>query len=99
MPKMNRRAFLASSAAINAYPTYAAGKSAAVDEALRSGAVRRKIPAVAAMVGSEAKLLYAGAFGKRDSAGPALAVDGIFRIASMTKAITTVAALQLVEQG
>jgi methyl acetate hydrolase len=99
MPKMNRRAFLASSAAINAYPLCAAGKSAAVDEAVRSGAVRRKIPAVAAMVGSESKTLYAGAFGKRDSAGPALAVDGIFRIASMTKAITTVAALQLVEQG
>jgi len=43
--------------------------------------------------------LYAGAFGTRDSSGVPAAPDSIFQIASMTKAITTVAALQLVEQG
>ena len=51
------------------------------------------------MVASDSKTLYAGAFGRRDASGPAARVDGIFQIASMTKAITTVASLQLVEQG
>ncbi len=43
---------------------------------------------------------YTGAFGKRDgSSGMDVTADSIFRIASMTKAITTTAAMQLVEQG
>ena len=51
------------------------------------------------MFASGNKILYAGAFGTRDSTGVPVKVDTIFRIASMTKAITTAAALQLVEQG
>jgi CubicO group peptidase (beta-lactamase class C family) len=43
------------------------------------------------MVGDEKNIRYAGAFG----AG----VDSLFSIASMTKAVTSVAAMQLVEQG
>ena len=63
------------------------------------GIARRSIPAVVGMVASETKTLYAGAFGRRDASGVPVRVDSIFQIASMTKAITTVAALQLVEQG
>jgi CubicO group peptidase (beta-lactamase class C family) len=70
-----------------------------IDETLRSGIARRKIPAAVGMVATGSKTLYAGAFGKRDSEGTLAAVDSIFAIASMTKAITTVAAMQLVEQG
>lgn len=101
MPHINRRAFLAAAgaAATNASSLFAAGDSAGIDETLRSGIVRRKIPAVVGMVGSGNKALYAGAFGRRDSSGAPLRVDSIFAIASMTKAVTTVAALQLVEQG
>ena len=45
-------------------------------------------------------ILYSGAFGKRDSAsGVDVQPDSIFAIASMTKAITSVAAMQLVERG
>jgi CubicO group peptidase (beta-lactamase class C family) len=45
-------------------------------------------------------VLYEGAFGLRDIVdGPAMARDSVFRIASMTKAVTSVAAMQLVEQG
>jgi CubicO group peptidase (beta-lactamase class C family) len=51
------------------------------------------------MAATADKTLYAGAFGTRDSAGKPVTVDSIFAIASMTKAVTTVAALQLVEQG
>ena len=87
-------------AATNLYTLLAApGGASGVDEVLRSGIARRKIPAVVGMAASESKTLYAGAFGTRDSSGAPVRVDSIFQIASMTKAITTVAALQLVEQG
>ena len=101
MLHMNRRMFLAAGgAATNLYTLLAApGGASGVDEVLRSGIIRRKIPAVVGMAASENKTLYAGAFGTRDSSGVPVRVDSIFQIASMTKAITTVAALQLVEQG
>ena len=71
-----------------------------IDETLRSGMTRRKIPAVTAMVSTADKVTYTGAFGKRDSAsGIAVKPDDMFAIASMTKAITATAAMQLVEQG
>jgi CubicO group peptidase (beta-lactamase class C family) len=70
-----------------------------MDAVLRSGIARRRIPAVVAAVASRRKTLYTGAFGTRDTSGAAVRPDSIFAIASMTKAITTTAALQLVEQG
>ncbi len=78
----------------------ASGSAPAIDRVLREGIERRKIPCVAAMVASADKILYSGAFGKRDSAsGIDVQPDSIFAIASMTKAVTSVAAMQLVEQG
>jgi CubicO group peptidase (beta-lactamase class C family) len=74
--------------------------AASLDETLSGGIKQRKIPAVTAVVASADKILYTGAFGKRDgSSGMDVKPDSIFRIASMTKAITTTAAMQLVEQG
>ena len=73
--------------------------AAHLDDTLRGGIAQRKIPAAVGMVASERSILYSGAFGTRDSSGVRVAPDSIFQIASMTKAITTVAALQLVEQG
>lgn len=98
MPHIDRRAFLAA-AAYWKQLVAATGASSGVDETLRSGIARRKIPAVVAMAANEKKVLYAGAFGTRDSSGVPVRTDSIFQIASMTKAITSVAALQLVEQG
>ena len=63
------------------------------------GVAQRKIPAAVGMFADADKVRYAGAFGTRDSSGIAITTDSIFGIASMTKAITTVAAMQLVEQG
>ena len=78
----------------------ASRSSNAIDGVLREGIERRKIPCVTAMVASADKILYSGAFGKRDSAsGTGVQPDSIFQIASMTKAITSVAAMQLVERG
>lgn len=71
-----------------------------IDETLRTGIARRKIPAVAAMAATATETFYAGAFGKRDaSSGLAVKPDSIFSIASMTKAITSTAAMQMVERG
>jgi methyl acetate hydrolase len=71
-----------------------------IDSVLSMGAQKRKIPAVAAVAGTASSTTYSGAFGTRDAAsGVALAVDSIFSIASMTKAVTSAAAMQLVEQG
>jgi methyl acetate hydrolase len=70
-----------------------------IDEVLRSGLSRRKIPAVVAMASTSSETLYSGAFGVRDGGGTPVTTASIFQIASMTKAVTTVAALQLVEQG
>jgi methyl acetate hydrolase len=77
----------------------AISSAAKLDDSLRSGIAQRKIPAAVAMAASERSILYSGAFGTRDSSGVPVAADSIFAIASMTKAITTVAAMQLVEQG
>jgi methyl acetate hydrolase len=58
------------------------------------------VPGVVAVAANDKGVIYQGAFGTRDLAqGPAMTVDTIFRIASMTKAVTSVAAMQLVEQG
>ena len=71
-----------------------------IEATLRAGVSRRKIPAAVAMVAADEKTTYAGAFGKRDSAsGVDVTTDSIFSIASMTKAITSVAAMQLAERG
>ena len=52
------------------------------------------------MVANGKTVLYSGAFGTRDAAsGMPVSAHSIFSIASMTKAITTTAALQLVERG
>lgn len=101
MHRIQRRDFLAAFAATVSNPNAWAATSGqpAIDDVLRSGIARRKIPAAVGMAAGKRKTLYAGAFGTRDSSGVPVRVDSIFRIASMTKAITTVAALQLVEQG
>jgi len=55
---------------------------------------------VVAAAATQEGILYEGAFGKRDLAkGTDMTGDSVFWIASMTKAITSAAALQLVEQG
>src|SRR5690242_1878585 len=74
--------------------------SPALNLVLRQSATTRKIPAVAAIVATPDRVLWSGAFGTRDTAsGIDIKADSIFSIASMTKAITTTAALQLVERG
>jgi methyl acetate hydrolase len=72
---------------------------ARIDAALSRAVEAGEVPGVVAMAATESGTLYEGAFGLRDLAGgPAMTLDTVFRIASMTKAVTSVAAMQLVEQ-
>ena len=73
---------------------------AQIDQVLRQKSDAREIPGVVAMAASGKEVIYQGAFGKRDlSKQDGMTPDSVFWIASMTKAITTAAAMQLVEQG
>src|SRR5499427_6708518 len=72
----------------------------AIDTALRGGVERKDVPGVVALVTDRKRVLYQGAFGVANVAtGRAVSGDALFRIASMTKPITSVAAMQLIEQG
>ena len=71
-----------------------------VDAVLRAAVSSQDVPGVVAMAATETGVLYEGVFGsRRIHEGPAMTRDTIFRVASMVKLITTVAALRLVEQG
>ena len=97
----SRRDFMLGTLAVTSAVRPAAGgdPKTAIDATLRSGIQARKIPAVVGAVANGKQTLYAGAFGVHEEAGPPVTIDSIFAIASMTKPVTTVAALQLVEAG
>jgi len=71
-----------------------------IDQLLRQKCDAKEIPGVVAMAATASETIYQGAFGKRDlTKDDAMTADSVFWIASMTKAITTAAGMQLVEQG
>ncbi len=71
-----------------------------VDEVLKAAIDRGDVPGVVAMAATPAGPAYQGAFGRRALPdGAEMTLDTVFWIASMTKAITSAAAMQLVEQG
>lgn len=73
---------------------------AALDTGLRGAVERKDVPGVVALVTDRERVLYRNAFGVADVAtGRTLTADALFRIASMTKPVTSVALMQLVEQG
>src|SRR6266403_1088467 len=73
---------------------------AQIDQILRQKSEAKEIPGVVAMAATGNEVIYQGAFGKRDlSKDEPMTADSVFWIASMTKAITTAAGMQLVEQG
>ena len=71
-----------------------------VDQVLKAATDRGDAPGVVAMAATREGPVYQAAFGKRALPdGPAMTADTVFWIASMTKAITSTAAMRLVEQG
>jgi methyl acetate hydrolase len=73
---------------------------AQIDQILSQKCEAKEIPGVVAMAATGGEVIYQGAFGKRDlGRDDPMTTDSVFWIASMTKAITTAAGMQLVEQG
>jgi methyl acetate hydrolase len=71
-----------------------------IDRLLNDAASSGRVPGVVALAADRNGTFYQGAFGKRSLAdGTPMALDTVFWIASMTKAVTGVAAMQCVERG
>jgi methyl acetate hydrolase len=71
-----------------------------IDSLFRAATSGGELPGVVALAATDHGILYEGIFGKRRLGdGPAMTRDTVFRVASMVKVITSVAALQLVEQN
>ena len=71
-----------------------------IDTMIRDAVERGVMPGVVATAASADGIVYEGAFGRRDlTTGAAMTPDTVVWIASMTKAITATAAMQLVERG
>jgi CubicO group peptidase (beta-lactamase class C family) len=71
-----------------------------IDNALSSAISDQLVPGLVAAVGNSQEPTYINAFGKtKANADTDMRNDSIFRIASMTKAVTSVAIMQLLEQG
>lgn len=98
-------AILASAGLLARVPAFAApsltpARSGDIEKALRVAVATRAIPGVVAMAADGRSLLYEGAIGLRSTGADArMTTDTIFRIASMVKLLTSVAAMQLVERG
>ena len=74
--------------------------SNAIDKVLQDAVGEKKLPGIVAMVAVGDRVVYQGASGKRDTTkNTPMTADAIFRIASMTKPVTSVAIMQLVESG
>jgi len=95
-----RTAGLATAIMLPAAPARQPVQSGEIDAALQAKVAAGEIPGVVAMAANQQAVVYQGAFGVRSMATMApMSSDTIFRIASMVKLLTSVAALQLVERG
>ncbi len=73
---------------------------ARITQVLRADVERGRIPGAVVVVARKGRVAYVQAVGFRDkTAGTPMTPDAIFRIASMTKPLVTVAALSLYEEG
>ena len=71
-----------------------------ITEFFRSETARKRIPGAVVMIARNGEIVYEEAFGLRDPAiGAPMRTDSIFRIYSMTKPVTGVAVLMLMEGG
>lgn len=83
-----------------ARPAISAAGRAALSQYLAAAVDRGDVPGVVALAVDRDGVLYESAAGKQDVArNVAMRADTLFRIASMTKPVTSVAAMMLVEAG
>ena len=77
-----------------------AERLALIRKAVEAEIAGGEMPGAVLAIARHGKLVYFEAFGYRDkAAGVPMTTDSIFRVASMTKPMVAVGALQLVEQG
>src|SRR5262245_29577203 len=102
----SRRTFLKTGVALlatQATPRRVSSAASLKDEAdavLRRATDAGDVPGVVVTATSRDRMIYQGAFGQRDlGANVPMTTDSVVWIASMTKAITGAAAMQLVERG
>jgi CubicO group peptidase (beta-lactamase class C family) len=97
--------FTGAVAAASALPRVSAPAIAAplrtndIDAILKARVDAGDAPGVVAMAATKDAAIYQGAFGARAKGAAAMSLDTVFAIASMTKLLTSVAAMQLVERG
>ena len=82
-----------------AAPLRTSPRSGEIDAILQARVDAADVPGVVAMAATEHSVIYQGAFGARSMGTAArMSADTVFSIASMTKLLTSVAAMQLVER-
>jgi CubicO group peptidase (beta-lactamase class C family) len=80
--------------------TFDASRAGVIDRGLQRYIDTNRVPGIVALVLQDGQVVYEKAFGWADKeADRRMTTDTIFRIASQTKAITSAAIMQLVEDG
>jgi methyl acetate hydrolase len=81
-------------------PALSTAGATAISRMFQAAVDNGEIPGVVAAVINRDRVLYLEAFGEQDAArGVPMSKDTVFRIASMTKPITSVAVMMLLEEG
>lgn len=81
-------------------PTLGVSGAQAIDRMFQAAVDKAEIPGVVAAVTNKDRILYLKAFGRQDVAkGVPMSRDTVFRIASMTKPVTSVGIMMLYEEG
>jgi CubicO group peptidase (beta-lactamase class C family) len=71
-----------------------------ISAAFQAGVDKKEIPGAVVLIARRGEIAYFEAFGYRDrEMGAPMTRDAIFRVASMTKPIVSVAAMMLIEEG
>jgi methyl acetate hydrolase len=93
-------ALMASAGASVGFAQTSSAAAQTIDQALAGAIERKEVPGVVAIAADRNGVFYQGAFGTAEAAaGRGMTNDAIFRTASMTKAVTSVALMQYVEAG
>lgn len=80
--------------------TFDSARAGVIDRGLQRYVDSGRVPGIVALVMQDGKVVYEKAFGWADKeADRRMSTDAIFRIASQTKALTSAAVMQLVEEG
>jgi CubicO group peptidase (beta-lactamase class C family) len=92
--------FLGASLSAQQPGAFDAARAGVIDRGLQKYVDAGTVPGIVALVMQDGKVVYEKAFGWADKeANRPMTTDAIFRIASQTKALTSTAVMQLVEQG